>query len=107
MISGRHRHDALVALAVGPVGDAAAGTLAGRAFAALAFVHPPHPQQLARRRVDGDDRAACARLGVHDAVDHQRRHLHVEVGPRAEVVALEPPRDAQALGVLLIDLVER
>ena len=53
------------------------------------------------------DSAPHAGLRVHDAVDHQRRHLHVVVGARAVVVGLEPPRDAQVLGVVFVDLVER
>ena len=107
MIAGRDRQDALVAFAVGPVRDAAARSLARRHFAALAFVHSPHPQLFARLRIDGDDRAAHPRLRVHHAVHHQRRHLHVVVGTRAEVVGLEPPGDAQVLGVVFVDLIER
>ena len=53
------------------------------------------------------DSAPHAGLRVHDAVDHERRHLHVVVGPRAVVVGLEPPRDAQVLRVVFVDLVER
>ena len=107
MIARRHRQDALVAFAVGPVRHAAACSLTRRHFAALALVHPPHPQLLARLRIDGDDGAAHARLCVHDAIRHERGHLHVVVGPGTKVVGLEPPGDAQVLGVLFVDLIER
>ena len=107
MIARRHRENALVPFAVGPVRDAASRSLARRPVAALALVHPPHPQLLARLGIDRDDGAAHAGLRVHDAIDHERRHLHVVVGPGTEVVGLEPPRDAQVPGVLFVDLIER
>ena len=47
LIADRHVEHALVALAVGPVADAAARQAARRAQRALAFVEPVHPQQLA------------------------------------------------------------
>ena len=107
VIAGRDSENALVPLAVGPVRDAAARSLARRPFTALALVHAPHPQLLARLGIDRDDRAPHAGLRVHDAVHHERRHLHVVVGPHAVVVGLEPPRDAQVLDVVFVDLVER
>ena len=107
LIAGRDGENAFVAFAVGPVRDAATRSLARRAFAALALVHAPHPQLLARFGIDRHDRAPHARLRVHDAVHHERRHLHVVVGTHAVVVGLEPPRDAQVLDVVFVDLVER
>ena len=107
LIADRHVEDALVALAVGPVADAAAGQAPRRSQRALAFLEPMHPQQLAGLRVERDGVAMLAGGGVEHAADHQRRGLHVEVGTRAEVVGLEPPGDLQRVEVRGVDLIER
>ena len=58
--AGRDEHDALVAAAVGPVGDAAMH-LARRRIEARALVGPPRPQRLAGAGIRGDDGAPLAR----------------------------------------------
>src|SRR5439155_15282879 len=50
--------------------------------------------------------AARSRRGVDDAVDHQRRSLIIELGPRPERIGLEPPRDFECAEVLFVDLIE-
>src|SRR6185295_14999775 len=57
-ITGGHVEDALVALAVGPVGDAAARELARRDRGAVAFTVAVRPHQLAGLAVERDHRAA-------------------------------------------------
>ena len=52
VIAGRDSENALVSLAIGPVRDASPRSLARRTFTALALVHAPHPQLLARFGVD-------------------------------------------------------
>ena len=107
VIAGGDGDDALVTLAVRPVGEPSARALPRSRRAALPLVHAPHPQQLSARRIERDDGAAGACLRVHHVVDDDRHRLHVEIGARSEVVGLEAPRDAQVLDVVLVDLVER
>ena len=106
LIARRHVDDARV-VAVLPVREAAARELARRDLAALAFVEPMHPEQLAVAGVERDDGAARARRRVDDAVDHQRRRLKVVFAVRAEIVGLEAPRDLEPAEVARVDLVER
>ena len=61
-VAGGDEDDAVVALAVGPVGDAAAGKLARRDGRALAFAQAVDPDQLAGLGVQRDHRrGACRR----------------------------------------------
>ncbi len=99
--------DALVALAVGPVGDAAARHAADGVHPPLAFVEAVDPQQLAGGRVERHHVAAAAGGGVEHAVDHQGRGLVVEVGERPEVGGAEAPLDLEVVEVVGGDLVER
>ena len=99
--------DALVALAVGPVADAAARQSARRPLRARAFLETMHPQQLAGGGVERHRIAMLAGGGIEHAVDHQRRGLQVEVRTRAEVVGAESPGDLQRLEIRGGDLVER
>jgi hypothetical protein len=107
LISNRHEEDSLVATSVGPVRDAAPGKRPRRGGGPLVFVEAVHPQQLAGRRVDGDRVAPGTRRCVEYAVDHKRRRLKVEVGPRAEDVGLEAPCDLKLAEIGAVDLVER
>ena len=106
LIARRHVDDAFV-VAVLPVREPAARELPGRDLAALTFVEPMNPQELAVTGVERDDGAARARRRVDDAVDHQRRRLKIELAIRAETVGLEAPRDLEPIEVARIDLVER
>ena len=108
LIAGRDVDDAR-ALAAGarPVGEAAAREQTRRRFAALALVLAVHPLHLAGHRVERDDGAAGAGGGVDGAVDHQRRHLEIELGARAHRVGLEAPRDLELVEVVFVNLIER
>src|SRR5262245_278387 len=53
--------NALVAAAIGPVRDAAAGELSRRRAGARALAQAVRPEHLARFAVEGDDRSAGAR----------------------------------------------
>ena len=59
-------------LAVGPVGQAAAGKLPRSSRAASSFVLGMHPQQLARRRIQRNHGTPRSSRGVEDSVHHQR-----------------------------------
>ena len=62
VIARSHREDSFVAFPIRPIRDPATRAKPRRHLAALAFVHPPHPQLLARFRIDGDNRAPHAGL---------------------------------------------
>src|SRR5215213_11112247 len=66
-----------------------------------------NPQELAGRGIHRDGGAARAGRQVEPAVDHQRAGLEIEVGPRPEVVGLEPPGDLERVEVGRVDLIER
>ena len=101
LVAGRDVDDArLLRGGAGPVRQPATGQLPRCGLAPLAFVLAVHPQHLAGGGVEGHDRAACTGGRVHDAVDHQRRALKIELGTRAERVGLEPPRDLERVEVL-------
>jgi hypothetical protein len=57
LIARRHVDHARVVAAL-PVCEPAARELARRDLAALTFIEPMHPEQLAIRRIECDDRAA-------------------------------------------------
>ena len=108
LIAGGHVDDAVVALAVGPVGQAAAGELTRRpARGALAFVHAVDPLLLAGSGVERDHGAPGAGRRVDHPLDHHRRAFELGLGARAEVVGLEPPRDFHLAEVGGVDLIER
>ncbi len=98
--------DALVALAVGPVGDPTAGVLPWRRLASRTLVEAVGPQGLGGAGVDRDDIAAGARGEIQNPVHHQRRGLVLELGAGPEVVAPPPPCDLETLDVVSRDLVE-
>ncbi len=106
-VAGGDVEDAVVALAVGPVRDAAAGQLARRDRGAVAFAVAVRPDQLAGPAVERDHRAARAGGGVEHAFDRQRRAFELELGAGAEVVGLEAPRDFELIEVAAVDLIER
>ncbi len=81
--------------------------LAGRVFAAGPLVDAPHPEGLARGCVDGYDVAPCTGRRVEDSVDHQRRHLGVDLGARTEVGGAPAPLDLQIGDVVPVDLIQR
>src|SRR5260221_3871361 len=94
-VADRDRDDTVVALAVGPVGDAPAGELARRDRGAQALVHVPDPLQLTGASVERDNRPACAARRVEHAADHDPRALELVLGPLAEVVRPESPGDLE------------
>ena len=75
--------------------DAATRQLARRDRGAVAFAVAVRPDQLAGSAVERDDRSARAAGRVEHAFDRQRRAFELELGARAEVVGLEPPRDLE------------
>src|SRR6185503_707098 len=105
--AGRDVHDPFVALAVGPVRDAAARELPRRDRRARALFKAVCPVQLAGLRVQRDDGAARAAGRVNRALDHQRRAFELVFRARTEIVGLEPPRHFEAIEVRCVDLVER
>ena len=66
-----------------------------------------HPQQFARRRIQGDHVPARSSSGVNYAVRHQRCSFEVEFRARAEVVRLESPGHLELAEIGGVDLVER
>src|SRR5439155_10849914 len=72
-IAGRHVDDALVAFAVGPVRDAAAGELARRDGGAISLAVAVRPDQLARFSVECDLRSTRSGRRVAHAVDGELR----------------------------------
>src|SRR6185503_15342278 len=85
-VAGRDVDDALVALAVGPVREAAARELTRRLDGARAFHLRVHPLELAGLRVERDDGAARSTGREDRPLDHQRRPFELELGTRAEIV---------------------
>ena len=98
---------AIVALAVGPVGEAAARELPRRGNGARPLAQRVHPHQLAALRIERDDRAAGAAGRVHDPLHHQRGAFQLVLGTCAEIVGLEAPRDFELVEVGCVDLIER
>src|SRR6185503_15607242 len=91
-IARRHEHDAIVALAVGPVRDTAARKLARRHACAFAFAQAVDPLKLASPGIERDHGPARAAGRIDRALYHQRRSLQLVLGERPEAVGLEPPR---------------
>src|SRR6185436_14315715 len=106
-VAGRHIEDALVALAVGPVGDAAARELARRDRGAVALAVAVRPDQFPGPAVEGDNRAARAGGGVQHALDRERRPFELVLGTGPEIVGLEAPGDFELVEVGGVDLIER
>ncbi len=106
-IAGGHVEDAVVALAVGPVGHAAAGKLAGRDGGAISFPHAVGPDQFAGLGVERDHGAPRAGRGVDDAFDHERRAFELVLRARAKIVGLETPGHFELVEVRRVDLIER
>ncbi len=106
--AGRHDHNPLVALPVGPIGHAAVH-LARRLVEARALVGTPRPQRFTGCGTRRHHRAPRAGREVQDAVHHQRRGLggHGFAGRPAVVVELPGPRHLQVLDVVAIDQVQR
>jgi hypothetical protein len=108
-VAGHDDENALVAGAVRPVADAAAGAsrqrvddvgpsqqLPGRA---------PVPQHLAGGGIECHDVTIDARSRVHHAVDDQRTDLHRGCGSWTEIPRRPAPGDAQIADILGIDLI--
>ncbi len=107
LIAERHHENALVAFSIGPVRHAAARQQARGRGRALALIDAEHPQQFARRRVDGNGVPPRTNRGVKHAVDHQRRSLKVVIGADAEDIRLESPGDLQLAEIPGVDLIVR
>ncbi len=105
--AGRDVDHTMIVASVGPVRQAAARESAGGRFAALALVFAVHPQHLAGVGLDGDHRPSRAAGEIHHAVDDQRCHLQVELGPRPEGVGLESPGDLEIVEVRRVNLCQR
>src|SRR6185436_982336 len=94
-VAGGDVEDALVALAVGPVRDAAARQLPRRNRGAVALAVAVRPDQLTGAAVERDHGSARARGRVEHALDRQRRAFELVLGAGAEVVGLEAPGDLE------------
>src|SRR5688572_25863685 len=66
-----------------------------------------HPQQFAGGGIERHGGAAFAGGGVEHAVHEQGSGLEIEIGTRAEIIRLEPPRHLERLEVGAVDLIER
>ena len=107
-VARRDVEDAVVAAAVGPVGQRRGPTAAAAPPAPRgAFGIAVHPQQLAGRGVERHHRAARAAGRVEHAADHQRRAFELVFRARAEAVGLEAPGDFELVEVARVDLIER
>ena len=106
-IAGRHIHNALVALAVSPVRNAAAGELARRYGGALAFAHAVDPDDFARLAVERHHVAPRAAGGIEHPPNRKRRPLQLVFGESPEIVRLEAPRHLELAEVRGVDLIER
>ena len=106
-IAGGDIDDAIIALAVGPVGHAAAGQLARRNGGAQAFIHRIDPLQFAGLGIQRNHVAARAGGGIDGAVDFDRGAFELVLGMGAHLVGLELPGHFQLVEVGAVDLVER
>ena len=106
-IAGRDIEDALIAIAVGPIGHAAARKLARRERGAQAFIHAIDPFQFAGLGIQRDHVAARAGGGIDRAVDLDRRAFQLEFRTCAQIVGLEMPGQLQLVEVGGVDLVLR
>ena len=106
LIPGRDVDDALL-LAVGPVRQAAPRELPRRRFAAFALVEAVDPELFTGCGVERNDGTTAARRRIEDPVGDERRRLELKLGPRSQIVGLEPPRDFERAEVLRVDLIER
>src|SRR6185295_20142605 len=105
-VTRRHIEDAFL-LAIGPIGDAAAGELPWSGRTTGAFMLAMHPQLLARGRVEGNHRSARSRGRIENSIDHQRRTFQAKLRARTEVIGLETPGDFQLVEVRRVDLIQR
>jgi len=88
------------------VGDTFAVALARRVFPPRVGLGPPHPQRLARRRIDGDHGASFAGYGVELAL-HVDRSRPVGVVRTGTIVSLAPaPNDLEISEILDADLID-
>ncbi len=92
---------------VGPIRHATARPLARRPYGALAFVLAVRPELLARRGVDGHDRATAAGGCIEDAFHHQRRRFETTFRSRPEVIGPERPGRFERAEICGGDLIER
>ena len=106
-VSGGDEHDAVVALAVGPVGNAAARKLARSDGRAISFAQAVDPDHFAGLCIERDHGTARSRGGVEHALHHQRRSFQLVFGAGAEVIGLEAPGDFELVEVGGVDLIER
>ena len=96
-IAGRHIDDALVALAVGPIGHAAPRQLPRRDGGALALTQGMRPDHFAGFGIERDHRAPRAGGGVEHALDHDRRAFQLPFRIGTEGIGLEAPGDFRLL----------
>src|SRR5205823_528208 len=89
-IADRVIDDAIVAFAVGPVGEAPARELTRGGQRPQAFIESIDPFELAGTRVERDDRAPRARRRVHHAADHDWRPFELVLGSRDYTPAVRP-----------------
>ena len=103
-VAGGIEQDALIAIAVRPVGDAAARQLARRDGGADPFIHGIDPFQLAGLGIQRHHVAPRAGRRVDGAVDLQRGAFQLVFRTGTELVGLEMPGDFQLVEVGSVDL---
>ena len=91
---------------IGPVCDAAVIVARG-SVASFAFFETIGPESFARGSVDCNRGALGSRGEIQLSVDGERGDFQVEVGARAKVLRLPPPRDLELVYIGCVDLIQR
>ena len=106
-IAGGDEHDAVVALAVAPIRNAAAGKLARSNGGPLAFAHAISPQLFAGGGIQRNYGAASAAGGINDTLHHQRRAFQFVFRARSQIIGLKAPGHFQFGKIRRVNLVQR
>src|SRR5438093_7366601 len=105
MESGKDRKDSLI-LSIGPIGHTTSGIFPGCLAIPFAFIHPIHPERIARPCIRSDHSAVIARGEIENAVDVEWSRLALKLSP-AEIIRLPRPGDFEVLHIVAVDLIQR
>ena len=105
-IADGDENDAVVALTVGPVRNAASGELARGHAGPAAFIHTVDPELFTGFRVEGNHGPARAGGGIKNAIHYDRCAFELVFEARSEIIGFEAPGDFEILKVCAVDLVE-
>jgi hypothetical protein len=106
VVAGRDRVDDTAAIDL-RVGDCLAVVLSRGGLPARIVPHPPHPQRLARGRVDRHHGASLTGDGVELVAHLERRGPVDEIGLGAVVGRFPAPCDLELPDVARVDLIQR